>query len=86
MGMRGNIMHINNLLGVDQEQWDSLHMITGIGRSGNIIGYICIYIYYIYMGICGDISYGKSAEAINWGCKSGSITSISGDFLKLGYP
>ena len=46
-----------------------------------------IYIYiYIYMGICGDISYGKSAEAINWGRKSGSITSISGDFLKLGYP
>ena len=45
MGMRGNIMHINNLLGVDQEQWDSLHMITGIGRSGNIIGYINAYIY-----------------------------------------
>ena len=83
MGMRGNIMHINNLLGVDQEQWDSLHMITGIGRSGNIIGYINAY---IYMGICGDISYGKSAEAINCGRKSGSITSISGDFLKLGYP
>lgn len=79
MGMRGNIMHINNLLGVDQEQWDSLHMITGIGRSLNI--YI-----YIHMGICGDISYGKSAEAIKWGRKSGSITSISGDFLKLGYP
>jgi hypothetical protein len=53
MGMRGNIMHINNLLGVDQEQWDSLHMITGIGRSGNIFGYICIYIYILY--IYGDM-------------------------------
>ena len=52
MGMRGNIMHINNLLGVDQEQWDSLHMITGIGRSGNIIGYINAYIYiWGYVGI-----------------------------------
>ena len=38
MGMRGNIMHINNLLGVDQEQWDSLHMITGIGRNGGYVG------------------------------------------------
>jgi hypothetical protein len=63
MGMRGNIMHINNLLGVDQEQWDSLHMITGIGRSGNIIGYICIYIYIIYIwGYVGILATGNQLK------------------------
>ena len=62
MGMRGNIMHINNLLGVDQEQWDSLHMITGIGRSGNIIGYINAYIYIYIWGYVGILATGNQLK------------------------